>query len=50
MIAVDSKRKLGKAGLKGHRELKNLMSSWDEEKESKRSRSDSRDRAVVVHQ
>ena len=50
MIAVDSKRKLGKVGLKGHRELKNLMSSWDEEKESERSRSVSRDRAVVVHQ
>ena len=50
ILDVASKRKLGKVGLKGHRELKNLMSSWDEEKESERSRSVSRDRAVVVHQ
>ena len=49
MIDVDSKRKLGKAGLKGHCELKSLMSLWGEE-EAVRSRSDSRDWAVVVHQ
>ena len=50
MIVVDSNRKLGKARLKGHRELKSLMSLWGEETDSKRSRSDSKDRAVVVHQ
>ena len=50
MFIADSKRKLGKVGLKGHRELKSLMSSWGEEKDSERNKSDSRDRAVVVHQ
>ena len=50
MFVADSKRKLGKVGLKGHRELKSLMSSWGEEKDSERNKSDSRDRAVVVHQ
>ena len=50
MFVADSKRKLGKVGLKGHCELKSLMSSWGEEKDSERSKSDSRDWAVVVHQ
>ena len=50
MFVAESKRKLGKVGLKGHRELKSLMSSWGEEKDSERSKSDSRDWAVVVHQ
>ena len=50
MFVADSERKLGKVGLKGHRELKSLMSSWGEEKDSERSKSDSRDWAVVVHQ
>ena len=39
-----------KVGHKGHRELKNLLSSWGEENESERSRSVIRGRAVVVHQ
>ena len=39
-----------KVGHKGHCELKNLLSSWGEEKESERSRSVVRDRDVVVHQ
>ena len=50
MLDVASQRKLVKAGHKGHRELKNLLSSWGEENESERSRSAFRDRAVVVHQ
>ena len=50
MLDVASKRKISKAGHKGHHELKSLMSSWGDENESKRNRSASRDRAVVVHQ
>ena len=50
MLDVASQRKMVKAGQKGHRELKNLLSSWGEENESERSRSASRDRVVVVHQ
>ena len=50
MLDVASQRKMVKAGHKGHRELKNLLSSWGEEKESERSRSVVRDRDVVVHQ
>ena len=49
MFIVDSKRKFGKVGLKGHRELKSLMSSWGEDKDLERSRSDNRDKAIVVH-
>ena len=41
---------MGKAGHKGHRELKSLMSSWGDENEVERSRSDSKDQAIVVHQ
>ena len=50
MLDVASQRKMVKAGHKGHRELKNLLSSWGEENELERSKSASRDRAVIVHQ
>ena len=50
LLDVASKRKMGKARHKGHRELKSLMSSWGDEIESERNRSASRDWAVVVHQ
>ena len=50
MLDVASQRKMVKARHKGHRELKNLLSSWGEENESERSKSASRDRAVIVHQ
>ena len=50
MLDVASKRKIGKAGHKGHHELKSLMRSWGDENESKRNRSASKDRVVVVHQ
>jgi len=49
MLDVASQRKMVKARHKGHRELKNLMSSWDNENVLERSKSASRDRAVVVH-
>ena len=50
MLDVASKRKMGKAGHKGYRELKSLMSSWGDENESERNKSASKDRVVVVHQ
>ena len=50
MLDVASKRKMGKAGHKGYRELNSLMSSWGDENESERNRSASKDRVVVVHQ
>ncbi|KAL0010114.1 hypothetical protein SO802_005222 [Lithocarpus litseifolius] len=37
MLDIAPQRKMGKAGLKGHRELKKLLNSWGEEKESERS-------------
>ena len=50
MLDVASKRKMGKAEHKGHRELKSLLSSWGDENESKRNKSAGRNRAIIVHQ
>ena len=49
MLDVASQRKMVKARHKGHRELKSLMSSWDNDNVLERSKSASRDRAVVMH-
>ena len=46
---VDSQKKVVKLGQKGHRELKNLMTSLNVEYGSAK-RSISSERAVVVHQ
>ena len=47
---VENQKKVVKSGQKGHRELKNLMTSLNVEYGSAKRRSISSERAVVVHQ
>ena len=47
---VDSQKKVVKSGQKGHRELKNLMTSLNVEYGSAKRRSISSERAVVLYQ
>ena len=48
--AVDDQMNQGKSGQKGQRELKNLLTSLNVEAGSMKSRTVSKERAVVVHQ
>ena len=48
--AVDDQMKQGKSGQKGQRELKILLTSLNVEAGSTKSRTVSKERAVVVHQ
>ena len=48
--AVDYQMKQGKSGQKGQRELKNLLTSLNVKAGSTKSRTVSKERAVVVHQ